>query len=167
VDELREALSVLGLFGYRTDVVLLGRVLPDEETGTFFAERRGEQQEAIAGTREISGPQMLTLPEQPSRPVSPEKLVALATLVYGAADPGAFLAETGGHTVEQDGAGYILRVAVPHAKRESLRLEEVDEGIAVHLNGRRCVVTLPDNVRYRSAASWSYENDTLSVVLER
>jgi arsenite/tail-anchored protein-transporting ATPase len=166
-DTLREALSVLGLFGYRTDAALLGRLLPDEADGGFFKERRQEQQRAFADMESVAGPQKLALYERSARPVSPEALLAFAAAVYGSAVPGAFLADAAEHTVEKDDAGYVLRVAIPYAKREGLRLEEVDEGIAVHLNGRRCVVTLPNDVRYRSASSWSYEGDTLSVVLER
>ena len=58
----------------------------------------------------------------------------------------------------------MLRVNVPFAKREGLRLEELDDGIAVHLNGRRCVLLLPDT-NYREATGWTYEDGILSVTL--
>jgi hypothetical protein len=53
---------------------------------------------------------------------------------------------------------------VPFARREDLQLEEVDDGIAVHLNGRRCVLTLPDT-DYGHATAWAYDNGVLSVNL--
>jgi len=68
------------------------------------------------------------------------------------------------HTVASDHEGFVLRVFVPSARREDLRLEEVEGGIAVHLNGRRCVLTLPDT-NYGHATAWAYEQGVLSVNL--
>jgi hypothetical protein len=37
----------------------------------------------------------------------------------------------------------------------------------VHLNGRRCVLTLPPEVRSREASSWSFEPPTLKLVFKQ
>jgi hypothetical protein len=69
------------------------------------------------------------------------------------------------HAIDREEGGYVLSVLVPFAVKESLRLEEVDEGIAVHLNGRRCVIMLPDELLQTEATSWTYEAGVLRVVL--
>jgi hypothetical protein len=37
----------------------------------------------------------------------------------------------------------------------------------VHVNGRRCVLSLPDEVSKREAASWSFEPPLLKVTFKR
>jgi hypothetical protein len=60
-----------------------------------------------------------------------------------------------------------MSVPLPLATREELDLEETDSGVAVHLDGRRCVIPLPEDARYYDKASWSLEGGVLTVVFER
>jgi arsenite-transporting ATPase len=168
VDELRDALSVLALFSFRVDAMIAGRLLPDEVDAPFFAGQREEQKAALEAIHALApAPPLLRANVQSTVPRGPEALRAFVRGVYGAHDPAAFLAPSDEHSVAKEERGYLLRVFLPFARREDLRLEEVDGGIAVHLNGRRCILTLPEDVSYRSAASWSYEEHELRVVLER
>jgi arsenite-transporting ATPase len=168
VDELRDALGVLALFSYRVDALIGGRLLPDEVDSPFFEGQRREQREAMAALHALDpAPPALEMELRPDVPRGAASLAAVARAVYGESDPAAFLAEGDEHSVAREAGHYLLRVFLPFASREDLRLEELDDGIAVHLNGRRCILTLPEDVVYRGAASWSYEEHELRVVLER
>ena len=68
-----------------------------------------------------------------------------------------------GHTFAKDGGKYVMSIALPFAKKEDVSLEQVGEGLEVHLDGRRCVFALPDEVRYREASSWAFEPPLLKV----
>jgi arsenite-transporting ATPase len=164
---VQDGASVLGLFGYNLDAVIANRLLPEAVTDPFFDQSRAAQQAAMEDLIGIgiSAP-ILEAKLQPERPQNPAALLQLATQVYGSEDPASFLVERVDHSVERTGDQYIVLVNAPFAKREELRLEEVDEGIAVHLNGRRCVIALPD-VLYTEASSWSYDGEVLKVVLDR
>jgi arsenite/tail-anchored protein-transporting ATPase len=164
--DAREALSVMSLFSYRVDAVIANRILSDKITDRFFATARSEQDGALDALAKIANVRHLRAELQPVAPRA-DGLIALIAAAYGAAAPTAFLAPLNEHSVEQEGDHYMLKVVMPFARREDLRLEELDEGIAVHLNGRRCVLDLPADVSYREASSWTYDDDVLCVVLKR
>jgi hypothetical protein len=59
-----------------------------------------------------------------------------------------------------------MSLALPSRKKD-LAVEQMDDGVAVHLNGRRCDASVTAGVRYREASSWSFEPPTLRVVFQR
>jgi len=168
-EAVSEALSVLGLFSYRVDAIVVNRLLPDAVDSVFFDEQKNRQSKAIDALRALSpGPAIVGAELQSTAPCGTGALAAFASDFWGGeTDPGEFLAPTEEHAVARDGNAYELRVFLPFARREDLRLEETDEGIAVHLNGRRCVLTLPEDIVYSSAQAWTYEGRFLTVTLSR
>jgi arsenite-transporting ATPase len=161
----REALSVLGLFSYAVDAIVVDQLLPATVKDVFFAARRKEQIAALNTLRKLSpAPPVVEADLQATAPTGVDALATFALSAYGQADPASFFAPSNEHTVASDHEGFVLRVFVPFARREDLRLEEVEDGIAVHLNGRRCVLTLPDT-SYGHATAWAYEQGVLSVNL--
>jgi arsenite-transporting ATPase len=165
VDTAREALSVLGLFSYTVDAIFAGQLLPRSLEHEFFSVQQKEQDATLKKLAALSpAPPLVEADLQPKAPRGSMPLAAYARLVYGEADPAAFFAQSPEHDVAEEKGGYLLRINVPFARREDLRLEELDDGIAVHLNGRRCVLLLPDT-NYREATAWTYENGVLSVTL--
>lgn len=160
-----EALSVLGLFSYAVDAIVVDQLLPATVKDLFFAARRKQQIAALTALRKLSpAPPVVEADLQATAPTGIDALAAFALSAYGQADPASFFAAINEHTVVTDLEGFVLRVFVPFARREDLRLEEVEDGIAVHLNGRRCVLTLPD-ANYGHATAWAYEQGVLSVTL--
>jgi arsenite-transporting ATPase len=165
VDTVREALSVLGLFSYAVDAIVVGNLLPASVKDLFFAVRRKQQVAALNALRKLSpAPPVVESDLQATAPIGIDALATFARSAYGDADPAAFFAASGEHIVAREAEGLVLRVFVPFARREDLQLEEVDDGIAVHLNGRRCVLTLPDT-DYGHATAWAYDSGVLSVNL--
>ncbi len=167
VARVSEALAVLGLFSFRVDAVVANQLLPQSLTADFFDGFKQQQTKAMAELAELSpGPAVIGVDLQESNPTGIKRLTGLARGIWGktAAD---FLAPTEEHSVGRMGNNWELRVFLPFANRDDLRLEEVEEGVAVHLNGRRCVLTLPDDVGYASAKSWTYEGRFLTVTLGR
>ena len=158
----RQALS---LFSFPVDALIVNRVLPPEVTDPFFAAARQEQAEVRAEIEALAPRPVLRCGLRPSAPRGAQALTALASEVYGDLDPAAVLHTGRAHSLVREDGRYVLNVVVPFAQREALSLEQVDEGIAVHLNGRRCVMPLPDDGYRYEAASWSFDGETLRVVL--
>ena len=166
-DALSEALALLGLFSYRVDAIVANRLLPDEVNAPFFDEARAMEQASLKAIRTLEpGPRVIEVELQKAGPVGAIALSAFAVKIYDG-NSADFLSETDEHSVARDGNSYELRVFLPFAKRDELRLEETDEGIAVHLNGRRCVLSLPEDVTYSSAKAWAYEGRFSRVTLGR
>jgi hypothetical protein len=73
----------------------------------------------------------------------------------------------GERSVSRNGSDYVMKVPLPLAVKDELDLEETDSGIAVHVDGRRCVIPLPEDARYYDKASWSLDDGVLTVVFQR
>jgi arsenite-transporting ATPase len=167
LDEVRDAVSVFSLFQHTVDAVIAGRLLPDTISDPLFQSQLAEQKAILAALGELAVAPLILAPHEAPPPRGPEPLAAFARAVYGGRDPAGFFADAGSHSVTREADHYLLRVHIPFARREELRLEDTDDGIAVHLNGRRCVIVLPEDVLYSEAASWTYDDPILHVVLER
>jgi arsenite-transporting ATPase len=165
VVEARQAIATLSLFSCPVDALVVNRILGSEITDAFFAPMRQEQVEVLAEIEALAPRPVLCSSLRPSAPRGAPALTAVAGEVYGQHDPAAVLHTGPVHSLVQQDGRYVLNVAVPFAQREELSLDQVDEGIAIHLNGRRCVLALPDDGYHYEAASWSFDGKVLKVVL--
>lgn len=167
---VKEVVSVLSLFGYRMDAVVVNGMLPAAVEDPFFAEARAAQGAALEEVREMGLPVSVLVAELERAPiVGQAALTGFGRSLYGGDGP--LLPDVGGfvgdHTIERQTGQYVVQISLPYARRDDLRLEDVDDGILVHLNGRRCVISLPSDVLYTEATSWAYEENVLRVVLDR
>jgi arsenite-transporting ATPase len=147
---------------------VLNRLLPASVTDEFFAEARSEQVKAAVDVEALTAGMPVVRGELNSRtPRGLEGLRRLAGELYGERDPGLVLHQTEAHSFAQGEGGYVMTLSLPHAERKELAVEQLDDGVAVHVNGRRCVLSLPEDVRDRVAASWSFEPPVLKVIFKR
>jgi len=166
--DAKSALTALGLFSYSVDALVLNRLLPDSVTDEFFAETRSEQTKVAAEVEDLAGVMPVLRGQLTARaPRERDALKGLADEIYGERDPGLVLHETEAHSFAQAEGGYVMTLSLPHAERKELAVEQLDDGVAVHVNGRRCVLSLPEEVRNREAASWAFEPPVLKVIFKR
>jgi len=165
-EALREASGVLSLFGYLKDAVVVTRLLPDAVKDQFFAAARKRETELLARVRASTAAPVLTCGLRPEPPLGEVALLDLAREVYGDQDPIGFLSGGEPHAFSRDGGNFVLEVVVPFASREELKLEQADDGIVIHLNGRRRLFPLPDEVGMREASNWSHDGRVLRVTIE-
>ncbi len=165
-EALREASGVLSLFGYLKDAVVVTRLLPDAVKDEFFAASRKREAELLEGVRASTAAPVLTCDLRPEPPHGAEALLDLAREVYGDHDPVGFLSGGEPHEFSRVGGNFVLEVVVPFASREELSLEQADDGIIIHLNGRRRLFPLPDEIGMREASTWSHDGRVLRVTIE-
>ena len=163
---LQEASGVLSLFGYLKDAVVVTRLLPKAVTDPFFGPARKREAGLLEQIRASTGARVLTSDLRPDPPRGEEALLAIAAEVYGDADPTGFLSTGERHEFMREGGNFVLEVVVPFASREELRLEQADDGIIVHLNGRRRLFPMPDEAGRREASSWTHDGRVLRVTIE-
>jgi arsenite-transporting ATPase len=164
----RETMTVLSLFSYSNDAIVFNRLLPDGLTQEFFNLMRSEHMDALGETASAAGGvPILTAPLTARSPRGLEPLAKLSAELHSETSAGDVLHRPPAHSFAQNDGGYVMSLAIPFAEKKDLAVEQVEDGIAVHLNGRRCVLTLPPEVRYREASSWSFEPPTLKVVFQR
>ena len=163
----RNAVTILSLFACPVDAVVLNMLLPDSAGDTFFGPARLRQAATLEAVRTALRPLpvfTMDLGAEPPRGVGP--LAGLAA-AYGDSDPRAVLHRLDQISVSRNGASYVMAIPLPLAEAEELDLEETDEGVAVHLYGSRCLLSLPEDAKYYERASWSLEAGVLKVVFER
>lgn len=166
--DARAALTAFSLFSHAVDAFVVNRVLPDSVKDPFFDETRSEQERALREASLVAGEMpVFSCRWAQGAPVGLAALRRLAGEVYGDREPGAVMHVGAAHSFEQGEGGYVMSLALPFAEKKDLAVEQLEEGVAVHLNGRRCVLALPPEVRYREASSWSFEPPTLKVTFSR
>ncbi len=163
---LQEASGVLGLFGYLKDVVVVSRLLPDAVQDEFFAATRRREAELLDGVRASTAAPVLTCDLRPEPPHGEEALLELAREVYGDRDPAGVFSSGEPHQFSRAGGSFVLEVVVPFTSREHLKLEQADDGIVIHLNGRHRLFALPDEIGLREASTWSHDGRVLRVTIE-
>jgi len=164
----RHAATALTLFGCLVDALVLNRMLPDEVDDSFFAAAKARQAASVEGLRRAVDPlPVVVMDLKPEPAYGITALAELAQRAYGERDPLAILHRMPVRSFSRNGAGYQVSIPLPLAERDELDLEETEEGVAVHVEGRRCLLTLPDDARYYDRASWSLEEGVLKVVFER
>jgi arsenite-transporting ATPase len=159
-----EAVAALSLFSHSVDAIILNRVLPSEVDDPFFGAIRSEQEQALRDTAAAVSPMPVLVSDLVVRsPCGVEQLAALADRLYAKQIPADVLHILSGHSFVKENGRYVISIALPFAKSEDVNLEQIDEGVEVHLNGRRCILSLPEQVRYREAASWTFEPPLLKI----
>ena len=168
VDAAEHAVSVLNLFCYGVDALVVNKMLPEAISDPFFHVARDEHRETLRGVTAAVGPMpVLGLEMRSPPPRGAGALAALATEMYAGRDPLAVWHPAPEHTVTLSGGQYVMRVALPFARREDISMEQTDNGVIVHLDRHRCVLPLPREARFFESASWAYDGGVLSVTFER
>jgi arsenite/tail-anchored protein-transporting ATPase len=166
--DAREALTVLSLFSYAADALIFNRLFPDAVTDTFFDEIRNEQKSAVLeGALVAEDMPVLKGTLAPKTPRGVEDLLPLAATLYERRPPGEVLHPSKRHSFSEESGAFVMSLALPFADKKELAVEQMEDGVAVHLNGRRCVLALPPELRYREATSWSFEPPTLKLVFKQ
>ncbi len=162
--DVQRALAALNLFDYPVDAVAVNRKLPAEVSDAFFAAVRRQEEETARYLASSVAPMPVLVAELTrSTPRDIESLAALAGSLYAGRTPFAVLHRGQAHAFSQENGHHVLSVALPFVQREDLGLEQIEEGVAVHLDGRRCVLPLPREIRQREAESWSFEGQVLKI----
>jgi arsenite-transporting ATPase len=163
-DRLRESITAFSLFSYPMDAVVLSRLLPDEDVGEFFVDVRAAQEAAVRSVGESIGD--LPVLQKLLRRTPPRGAGALAELaaeVYGAHSPESVLHRSVQRTIVRENGHFEMRLTLPHATKDDLSLEQLEDSVVVYVQGHRCVLSLPVEVRRWQGASWSFEAPTLKV----
>jgi len=162
------AVSVLSLFSYGVDAVVVNKMLPEGISEPFFRPAREEHRETLRRISEALSPwETLGIEMLSPAPRGIEGLAGMAVAVHGQRDPLGVWRRGREHTFTQVGGQYVMEVALPLARREELSLEQTEDGVIVHLDGRRCVLPLPREMRFYENASWTYGDGVLRVTFER
>jgi arsenite/tail-anchored protein-transporting ATPase len=148
VAEAERTATSLSLFGYVVDAVVVNRVLPDALSDPYLARWKQRHAEHLATIRRAFGPTpVLSAPLLDDEPVGVEGLARLGDEVYGAIDEQAVLYADRPVTLEADGDGYLLRIALPFATKDDLELHQAGGTLHLKVAGAKRALALPAALR--------------------
>ncbi|WP_257954889.1 ArsA family ATPase [Nocardioides sp. B-3] len=142
--EARRSYTMLSLFGYRVDGVVVNRIFPTEDADEWRAgwvasqtEIPGRVSESFAGL-----PQWRSV-YRTGEPVGVDALCELAREVYGEADPLEVVDGVGPFRITRDPAGAVVHTALPYVTRDEVGLAGHGDELVVSVASYRRLLTLP------------------------
>jgi arsenite-transporting ATPase len=142
VRETKRAYMYFSLFGMTTDSVIVNRILP-EASGQLAGWAR-KQAGYVEQIREHFAPvPVTTLPLLDDEVVGSAGLREVATLLYGDRDPLQSSVEPAPYAYSPEGDGFVLRLPVPFADRESLAITRAEGDVVVRVGSFKRSVPIP------------------------
>lgn len=155
--ETRRTMTALALQQVRVDELVANRVVPrpGPERGPaaeWLRTRRDEQEKVLETLRATADMPVRTVEHRASEPVGTASLLELGAELYGEEDPLAGTAPPapamevtgGGRSLDSE---YALRIALPLHEEAELDLARVSDELAITVDGRRRLVSLPAVLR--------------------
>ncbi len=159
--EARRSYTMLSLFGYRVDGVVVNRIFPAEGADSWRAGWVAAQRDVLAQTTD-SFPSLALWRSvyRASEPVGVEALRELAADIYGADDPLALPEVRGPFRVTRSASGVVLHLALPYVRREDVDLARHGDELVVSVASYRRLLTLPPGLsRHRIAGARMIEGE--------
>jgi len=171
VSEAMRTFTYLNLYGYLTDAVVVNRVFPEEVEGTYFGAWRAVQREQLALVESGFAPvPVLRAPYFAEEVVGPAMLDRLGDAVFAPAggealDAAAVLHEgvTQAVSLDEDGQGARLRLALPFARKGDISLKKIGLELVVGVDGQKRTIQLPSALAGFRPASASFDAGALEV----
>jgi arsenite-transporting ATPase len=162
--EARRTHTLLALFGYAVDAVVVNRVVTSGSDDPLVADWRRRQEEVLGEIAGTFGPvPRFMAPLGAGEPVGVEALAELAGHLYGPADPAAVLYDGPRlELVEEDG-GHTMRVPLPQGTPDDVELFQRRDELFVRVGGYTRNLVLPSGLGHRTASGARVEHGWLCI----
>ena len=165
--EARRAYTMLSLFGYRVDGVVVNRIFPDDGGDDWRAGWVSAQKDVLARVSEsFAGLPLWRSIYSSSEPIGVDALQELAREVYADSDPLAQPAGTGPFRVTRTASGAVLHLALPHVSRDDVDLARHGDELVVSVASYRRLLTLPPGLGRHQVAGARVVGGELQVRFE-
>jgi len=142
--EARRSYTMLSLFGYRVDGVVVNRIFPTEDADEWRAGWVAAQSEVLCQVSEsFAGLPLWRSVYRTGEPVGVTALRELACEVYADADPLEVLEGSGPFRISRTTSGAVVHLALPYVTRDEVRLARHGDELVVSVASYRRLLTLP------------------------
>jgi arsenite-transporting ATPase len=165
IKETQRTYTYLNLYGYATDAIICNRLIPDEVTDPYFAERKEKQKENLEFIAEAFGDlPLFTAPMFGNEVNGLEALRALGEQLYSEQSPAQKLYEGTTHTIsdEKDGS-YKLSVKLPFVDKDDLDLYRSRDELTLRVGPYRRNIVLPHALWSLEIADAKFDKSTLNI----
>ena len=177
IKETQRAFTQLGLYGYRADLVICNRVLPDEVIASgYFSEQGAKQKKHLETLHEIFGeiPIKIT-PQFDHELVGIESLEKLATILFDDENPATFFHDelpfvifTRDQNEDEfvDGpvdSESLMKLKIPLVDRDQIRLTQAAEELIIEVDQYRRNMLLPRALQQPAVLSAKLDQNILNI----
>jgi arsenite-transporting ATPase len=164
IAEARRTFTYLSLFQYRTDAVIVNRLIPDDVHDSYFERWKAVQSEHLELIEKSFQPIPILRARLFDREmVGSELLGLLASETYGALDPAAVLHTDDSMRISREDGGYTLRLRLPFTERGDIDLARREDELFVKVGGMKRSVVLPQSFKRATVGGAAFEGDWLKV----
>jgi arsenite-transporting ATPase len=162
--EARRTHTLLALFGYAVDAVVINRLVPSGSDDPLVAGWRKRQQEVLHEMTETFGavPQLLA-PLDAGEPVGIAALAGMADHLYGTRDPASVLYDGPRLELVEDDQGHALRVPLPQRTAEDVELFQSRDELYIRVDGYTRNLVLPAGLSDRAVTSAKVDEGWLRI----
>ncbi len=165
--EARRCHTLLSLFGYRVDGVVVNRIFPEAGADVWRTRWVKAQQRVMAEVADsFSNVAIWRCGYRDDEPVGVTRLLAVAEEVYGAHDPVAPSDVESPLRVSRTDGGALLQLGLPLADREDVCLARKGDELVITVGSYRRLVTLPLGLTRHRVTGARVRDGSLQVRLE-
>ena len=163
IAEAQRSFTYFHLFGYPSDLVVANRVLPPD-AGGYFASLREIQQRYLPVVEQQFGPvPVRTIPMFDQEMVGIERLREVGHALFGDGDPAEILYRGRPYEVLHEGDGYVLKLELPFASKDEVRLSRAGDELVLHVGTWRRSLVLPRMLLDAPTRGAKMEGQTLRI----
>jgi arsenite-transporting ATPase len=166
VDETQRAFTLLALFGFTVDAVIVNRVLPPDIGGYLGRWLEIQARECARASELFAAASVAELRFQPDEVIGLDALANAAREMYGDRDPSRALVARPPLRFETDGSATVLVIELSHAPARALDLRQRDDELIVTLGGWRRRLALPPSLRGRDVTDAKFSGGALRIHFE-
>ncbi len=164
INEARRSFTYLNLFGFRTDAVIVNRVVPDEVQDDFFKVWKTFQASHLRTVEESFGPvPILTVPLYDQEVLGLDMLTRVGRDCFGDRDPSRILFDRWPQVVTRENGQTVLTVLLPFVGKGDINVTRVGAELVVNVGDRRRTILLPRSLAGRELTRARFEDDLLKI----
>jgi arsenite-transporting ATPase len=167
IAEARRSFTYFHLFGYPSDLIIANRVLSKDAAGSYFASMQRTQAQYLPVLEQEFGPVPIrTVPWFDREMVGLVHLRELGEALFGDGDPTETFYRGRPYEVVHDNGSYALKLELPFASRDEVRLSRTGDELILHVGAWRRSLVLPRvliNARTKGA---KMDGNTLTIRFE-
>ena len=164
ISEARRSFTYLNLFGFRTDAVIVNRVVPDEVTDDYFRRWKASQEKQLHKVEEAFGPvPILLVPLYGEEVLGLDMLDKMGRACFGDRDPTEIFFARWPQTIARSGDVTTLTVLLPFVGKGEIDVTRVGAELVVNVGDRRRTILLPRSLAGRELVKARFEDDLLKM----
>ncbi|MDP8956917.1 MAG: ArsA family ATPase [Actinomycetota bacterium] len=164
IAEARRTYTYLSLFGYRTDAVVVNRIIPEEVSDPYFGKWKEIQAEHLSMIMESFEPVPILKARLFDREmVGLDLLADMAREVYGETDPTTILHRDEPMRVKRRGSSYVLSLRLPFIERSDLDVFRKADELYISVGSYKRNLILPQTLQRLDVQEANFEDGRLDV----